>query len=59
VSEYLGHSDPGFTLRVYAHLMPSSADRTRRIIDLALAPTVQRRSKAENGPPEAPNYGAS
>jgi integrase len=23
VSEYLGHSDPGFTLRVYTHLMPS------------------------------------
>jgi integrase len=25
VSEYLGHADPGFTLRVYTHLMPSSA----------------------------------
>src|SRR6476469_3883783 len=23
VSEYLGHSDPGFTLRTYTHLMPS------------------------------------
>lgn len=24
VAEYLGHSDPAFTLRVYAHLFPSS-----------------------------------
>jgi integrase len=24
VSEYLGHSDPGFTLRVYTHMMPKS-----------------------------------
>jgi integrase len=22
VSEYLGHSDPGFTLRTYTHLLP-------------------------------------
>lgn len=33
VSEYLGHSDPGFTLRVYTHLMPSSTDRTKRAVD--------------------------
>jgi integrase len=33
VSEYLGHSDPGFTLRVYTHLMPASADRTKRAVD--------------------------
>ena len=33
VSEYLGHSDPGFTLRVYTHLMPSSSDRTKRAVD--------------------------
>jgi integrase len=24
VAEYLGHADPGFTLRVYAHLFPST-----------------------------------
>ncbi len=28
LAEYLGHSDPGLTLRVYAHLMPSSQERT-------------------------------
>jgi integrase len=36
VAEYLGHTDPGFTLRVYTHLMPSSHERTRRTIDAAL-----------------------
>jgi integrase len=36
VSEYLGHSDPGFTLRTYTHLMPSSSDRTRKAVDAAL-----------------------
>ena len=36
LSEYLGHADPGFTLRTYTHLMPSSHDRTRQAIDAAL-----------------------
>lgn len=38
VSEYLGHADPGFTLRVYTHLMPSSAERTRKAIDAVFDP---------------------
>lgn len=33
LAEYLGHSDPAFTLRVYAHLLPSSHDRARAVID--------------------------
>ncbi|MFD4323566.1 tyrosine-type recombinase/integrase [Nocardioides sp. NPDC058538] len=33
LSEYLGHSDPGFTLRTYTHLMEGSAERTKRAID--------------------------
>ena len=37
VAEYLGHADPGFTLRVYAHLFPSSEDRARRAIDAAFS----------------------
>lgn len=37
VSEYLGHSDAGFTLRTYTHLMPSSDERTRRAVDDAFA----------------------
>jgi integrase len=39
VSEYLGHSDPGFTLRTYTHLMPSSHERTRRVVDERLYPS--------------------
>lgn len=37
VAEYLGHADPGFTLRVYAHLFPSSDERARRAIDAAFS----------------------
>ena len=33
VAEYLGHTDPAFTLRVYAYLLPSSHDRARIVID--------------------------
>lgn len=33
LSQYLGHGDPGFTLRTYTHLMPSSESRTRRAVD--------------------------
>ncbi|WP_328973033.1 tyrosine-type recombinase/integrase [Streptomyces sp. NBC_00239] len=35
LSEYLGHSDPGFTLRTYTHLLPTSETRTRKAIDAA------------------------
>jgi integrase len=37
LAEYLGHSDPGFTLRTYAHMLPASEDRTRRAVDAALS----------------------
>ncbi|MGW2367128.1 tyrosine-type recombinase/integrase [Streptomyces sp. NPDC001667] len=33
LSAYLGHTDPGFTLRVYTHLLPSSEGRTRKAVD--------------------------
>jgi integrase len=36
LAEYLGHNDPGFTLRVYAHLMPSSEGKARAAVDRAL-----------------------
>ncbi|MFF0112104.1 tyrosine-type recombinase/integrase [Streptomyces prasinus] len=38
VSQYLGHSDPGLTLRVYAHLMPESQERTRKAVDRVFLP---------------------
>ena len=37
VADFLGHADPGFTLRVYAHLLPASEDRARRIVGELLA----------------------
>ncbi len=44
LAEYLGHTDPGFTLRVYTHLMPSSADRARQAVDDALSKTLEAAS---------------
>lgn len=32
LSTYLGHSDPGFTLRIYTHLMPSSDEKARAAV---------------------------
>jgi len=54
VAEYLGHADPGFTLRVYAHLFPSSEDRARRAIDNAFAahePLITGRASARRDRP--------
>lgn len=36
LAEYLGHTDPGFTLRTYTHLLPSSEERTKQAVDRAL-----------------------
>ncbi|WP_280428739.1 tyrosine-type recombinase/integrase [Nocardia brasiliensis] len=35
LAEFLGHEDPGFTLRVYTHLLPSSNERARQAVDAA------------------------
>jgi integrase len=51
LSEYLGHHDPGFTLRVYAHLMHGAAGRARKAIDEAFA-------EPSNGPQTAPLTGS-
>jgi integrase len=40
LAEYLGHKDPAFTLRVYAHMLPSSHDRARAVIDRRFAGTI-------------------
>jgi integrase len=37
LAEYLGHSDPGFTLRIYTHLMPSAEERATAAIDRVFA----------------------
>jgi integrase len=39
VSEALGHHDPGFTLRTYAHLMPDAGEKIRAAIDQAATGT--------------------
>ncbi|MDF3288497.1 tyrosine-type recombinase/integrase [Streptomyces silvisoli] len=41
LAEYLGHSDPGFTLRTYTHLMPNSQDRARKAIDAAFGAAAE------------------
>ncbi|MGW6008988.1 tyrosine-type recombinase/integrase [Streptomyces sp. NPDC055210] len=46
LSTYLGHSDAGFTLRTYTHLMPASETRTRKAVD-----AVYRKAR---GRPPAP-----
>ena len=33
LAEYLGHNDPGFTLRTYTHLMPEAEDKAKRAVD--------------------------
>jgi integrase len=40
VAEYLGHTDPGFTLRTYTHLVPSSHARARQAVDAVLRAAV-------------------
>jgi integrase len=52
VAEYLGHNDPGFTLRTYAHLMPSSEARARAAVDRALAgsPNVVQGARLDANP---------
>jgi integrase len=53
LAEYLGHHDPGFTLRTYTHLMPASEDRARKAIDQAFrgyrsAPEGTQREQASD-----------
>lgn len=54
-AEYLGHADPAFTLRVYAHLLPSSHDRARAVINERFtstadgsSPVARKRQAAES-----------
>jgi integrase len=54
LADYLGHHDPGFSLRVYAHLMPDDENRALRLIEAALEPSGPRspaRAQAEAGHP--------
>ncbi|MQA16414.1 MAG: tyrosine-type recombinase/integrase [Pseudonocardiaceae bacterium] len=44
LAEYLGHTDPGFTLRTYTHLVPSSHQRARAAVDKVFRPGRRRRT---------------
>lgn len=37
LAEYLGHGDPGFTLRTYIHMLPDSHERAIKAIDARMA----------------------
>jgi integrase len=50
VAEWLGHANPAFTLRVYAHLMPDSPHRARKALDRLLAD-----DESPDDGPEAPD----
>lgn len=52
VAKYLGHHDPGFTLRTYAHLIPTSDARSRAAIEAVLkAPSSEsNRTRTEQTP---------
>ncbi|MER5839717.1 tyrosine-type recombinase/integrase [Streptomyces prasinus] len=53
LSEYLGHSDPGFTLRTYTHLLPSSETRTRKAIDDAFTESEEAEAEDDGALPAA------
>jgi hypothetical protein len=40
LAEYLGHGDPGFTLRLYTHMLPSSHEKARKAVDSGLSRLV-------------------
>jgi integrase len=48
LADYLGHTDPGFTLRTYTHLLPSSHEQARRAVDSVFKP--RRPEKVVSGP---------
>lgn len=54
LAEYLGHNDPGFTLRIYTHLMPESETKAKRAIDRAFERLEELADDPLCGPDEAP-----
>jgi integrase len=50
VASYLGHTDPAFSLRVYAHLMPEAEDRARAAADAALGGATARVRPVQESP---------
>jgi integrase len=48
LAEYLGHHDPGYTLRIYTHLVPSSHRRAREAADEIFKPRHTGAARPEN-----------
>ena len=49
LAEYLGHHDPAFTLRMYAHMLPSSHARARQAVQkrlMGLVPPMPEQSRS-------------
>ncbi len=46
LAEYLGHADPGLTLRTYTHLMPQAQDKAKRAVN----EVFERLEHAADGP---------
>ena len=49
LAAYLGHTDPGFTLRTYVHLMPDAADRMRQAVDRVFSGEADGPATAQEG----------
>jgi integrase len=47
LAEYLGHEDAATTLRIYAHMMPSSHHRARQAVDAVFGATGKRQTAYE------------
>ncbi len=47
LSEYLGHADPGFTLRTYTHLIEDGAERTKRAVDVVFGHATSADEQAD------------
>jgi integrase len=50
LADWLGHEDPGFTLRVYSHLMPGSEARMRQAVDAGFASASARGPERQSAP---------
>lgn len=49
LADFLGHADPGFTLRTYAHMMPESVGRARQAVDSAFSSISRCPGVAQEG----------
>lgn len=55
LADYLGHSDPGFTLRTYTHLMPAAEGKAKRAVDGVFERIEEAARDALCGPDVAPS----